>query len=110
MIKLVREEFVPLWVDIRKQSWPDIPAIKNADWELMVDDEREVNQPFFYWFYARTYVLTPDGEGLYNLQAGLTRRYQPEADLYKQMLLESLDKHRSGRFTRDAPAWTFWRL
>jgi len=99
-----------VWINIREQAWPEIPAIENADWELLLDDDRDVNHPFFYWFYARTYILTPDGQGVYNLDSGLTRRYQPEADLYLTMLEHSLSKHNASDARDNAPFWAYWRL
>ena len=107
---MIRQEFIPVWIDIRSQAWPEVPAITGAEWQLMLDDERQTQSPFFKWFYARTYILSPDGLGLYNLQAGLTRRYQPEPDLYKKMLKDALLKHQGREETRNAAFWRFWRL
>lgn len=109
MIKLINQGFVPVWIDIREHAWPEIPAIAGNDWELLLDEEREVNSPLYANFFVRSYVISADGETLFNLEEGRVRRYTPEPDLYLEMLTHALERFDSQEDRSRASVWHLLR-
>ncbi|MFA0758711.1 MAG: hypothetical protein KEFWMYNX_002015 [Candidatus Fervidibacter sp.] len=62
VIALVRQHFVPVWVNVTEQPVPDLPALASVrrEWEQMQHDP--VTLWFFRTFQQRTFVLSPDGK------------------------------------------------
>ena len=100
---------IPVWIDVREQPWPAVPALAPIEWELLLDDERMVRSALYSNFYVRTYALTEDGERLLNLEEGRARRYTDEPDLYFEMLTNALARDHSGEGRRPA-GWRFLLL
>jgi hypothetical protein len=69
VIALINDRFVPVWVNIRKDSLPPTPVIGRVLLRTQVDPERKVSDLFSQGFFLRSLVLTPDGETLLNPQA-----------------------------------------
>lgn len=64
VIALVRQHFVPVWVNVTEQPVPDLPALASVrqEWERMQHDP--VTLWLFRTFQQRTFVLSPDGKTL----------------------------------------------
>lgn len=90
VIDLVNEHLVPVWVNIREEEWPRAAAIEDNDWELWVGAGRRVLNPYAYFYFVRSCVLTPDGDVLLNDDAGRFGQVGHEATSYKEMLERSL--------------------
>jgi hypothetical protein len=101
---------VPVWIDIREQPWPEVPAVAGNDWELLLDDERRVHSPLYANFFVRSYIISADGKTLYNLEEGRVRRYTPEPDLYLEMLNNALTRFDSDQGRQKPSPWRLLRL
>jgi len=62
VIALVRQHFVPVWVNVTEQPVPDLPALASVrrEWERIQHDP--VTLWLFRTFQQRTFVLSPDGK------------------------------------------------
>ena len=102
MIHLVNERFVPVWIDIREEPIPDLPAIDRAVEGIELDGRRRVPDGFSKGFFLRSVVLSPDGRELLNPQdkpslghlfsQGYFPYAQVKADDYLSMLESVLSK------------------
>ena len=94
VVALIEEELIPIWIDTREHPWPEIKGIAADEWGLLLDDERKIGNPFYANFFVRSYIISPDEKTVLNLGHGLTRRYTPEPELYREMIEESVERHR----------------
>jgi hypothetical protein len=106
----VNENFVPLWVDVRKQPVPPIPDLDKVLINARMDEKRMIVDPFSEGFFVRTVVLSPDAKVLLNPQAStlggaaariLTQQTVPYAQVtindFWLMLRGALARHRGER-------------
>ncbi len=100
VVELVRERFVPVWIDIRTTPIPDVPALhgslvlKRSE----VDAEGRVSNAWSKGFFVRSIVLAPDGRTLLNSESaywggGNFPFAQTKADDYLPMLSAALARH-----------------
>ena len=109
VISLVNEQFVPVWIDVRKQALPPLPF----DGEFLVrtelDEDRHVDDLFSQGFFLRSLVVSPDGKRLLNPQGSTVDRSvqsfrkqgyfsyaQVKAGDYLKMLGGALERWKSG--------------
>jgi len=69
IIHLVNTEFVPVWVNVREDSLPDVPILKEVLLHAELDEDRHIHDLFSKGFFLRSLVLSPDGQTLLNPQA-----------------------------------------
>lgn len=93
----MNEHFVPVWIDIREDSFPRAPALERygCEWDLCLSPGRTILNPYYRCYLVRSYVLSPDLERLLNEQAGVIGMAMTEiGDEYVAMLRASLECHR----------------
>jgi hypothetical protein len=73
VIALVNERFVPVWINVRENSFPDVPAMDGAVEESHLGADRRLTGGFSYHFHARTYAVSPDGRRLLAMAKGTTQ-------------------------------------
>jgi hypothetical protein len=94
---MVNEKFVPVWIDIREEAFPDAPALSRygSEWDLCLSPDRTILNPYYRCYLVRSYVLSPDLETLLNEEAGVLGMAMTEiGDDYVAMLRASLEAHR----------------
>jgi hypothetical protein len=90
----VNENFVPVWIDIREEGFPEAPALKRygSEWDLCLSPDRTILNPYYRCYLVRSYVLSPDLERLLNEEAGVLGMAMTEiGDEYVAMLRSALD-------------------
>ena len=107
MIDTVNERFVPVWINTREESIPDLRAMDQAIDGIELDERRRVSGGFSQKFFLRSVALSPDGGTLLNPQhkpslghlfsQGYFPYAQVQADDYLAMLELSLRKAESWR-------------
>jgi hypothetical protein len=65
---LVREAFVPLWIDVRTQAIPPLPESEAWLIEGRIDERGRIVDAFSKGYFLRTIVVSPDGARLLNRQ------------------------------------------
>ncbi len=73
VIALVNERFVPVWINVRENPFPDVPAMDGAVAEFKLGPDRRLKESFSYYFHARTYAVSPDGRRLLAMARGTTQ-------------------------------------
>jgi len=106
VVALIVDELIPIWLDTREHPWPEIAGIAADEWGLLLDDERMIGNPFYANFFVRSYIITPDEKTVLNLGHGLTRRYTPEPELYRDMIVDSVKRHQEMDWGRQQ----WWRF
>jgi hypothetical protein len=95
VIDFVNENFVPVWVNIRCEPFPDAPALTSYyTWDLLLDRERRVTSAYYLGYFLRTYVLDADGRTLYDDEDGVLGRISMRPGPYMDMLRASLERFR----------------
>lgn len=87
MIAEMNRSFVPLWVNVKKTRLPDLPAFR-----AMPEDHRRcvtgtadaIARGFNRAFYARSWVISPDGARLLNPRPRWN--HEPTPEEYLEML------------------------
>ena len=69
MIDLVNDQFVPVWLNIRKEEIPNVAVLDQVMLNGRLDSTRRVHDLASRGFFLRSVVLTPDGSELLNPQA-----------------------------------------
>jgi hypothetical protein len=104
----VNDEFVPVWINIRRTPVPDLACMEGILGKVEVDGDGVVQGAFHQGFFVRSVVLADDGETLLNPQdisrASLgdlfTVGYFPYAQVkakdYLPMLRGALERARAG--------------
>jgi hypothetical protein len=113
VIDAINRDVVPVWVDVRHEAIPDVPALQNVLFVGKLDEHRRVKDGFNGGFYLRSMVLTPDGARVLNPQPDTywgsignywaTGHYsyaQTDPDDYLSMLGTALDHY---RFCKEHP-------
>lgn len=70
MIQAINAGFIPVWVDIRRQAYPDLPALREIASTLQLDERGRVGNLISYHFHVRSYLVSPDLQTLYNPEQG----------------------------------------
>lgn len=91
--KVVNDNMVALWVNIREDEVPRVDAIKSLERTLMLGVDRKSTSPPALGFFIRSYIVTPDGQTLLNEDDGMVRRTIPEWQPYLKMLRDSLERY-----------------
>jgi len=73
VIALVNERFLPVWINVRENPFPDVPAMDGAVEEFHLGPDRRLTGGFSYHFHARTYAVSPDGRRLLAMARGTTQ-------------------------------------
>jgi hypothetical protein len=73
VIALVNKRFVPVWINVRENPFPDVPAMDGAVEEFHLRTDRRLTGGFSYRFHARTYAVSPDGRRLLAMAKGTTQ-------------------------------------
>lgn len=98
MIERVNGRFVPVWINIREEPIPDLPAIGPALEGIPLDARRRVPDGFSKGFFLRSLVLSPDGRELLNPQETpslghlFTQGYFSYAQVKADDFLDMLDR------------------
>jgi len=61
VIARVNEFFVPVWINVRDNPFPNMPGMEGAAAEFDLGADRRLKGGFSYHFHARTYAVSPDG-------------------------------------------------
>jgi hypothetical protein len=69
VIDLVNDQFVPVWLNIRKEAVPTVAVLDQVMLKAQLDSSRHVSDLASRGFFLRSVVLTPDGTELLNPQA-----------------------------------------
>ncbi|MHC4830431.1 MAG: hypothetical protein ACYTFT_08760, partial [Planctomycetota bacterium] len=69
-MRYVNEHVVPVWINVREDKLPEIPALSGDAWELTFAGEDETTNPYSYFYYARSVVVTPGLTTLLNDDLG----------------------------------------
>ena len=100
MIQLVNARFIPVWVNVRADAYPLVPALSDRDWTMWVAPGGVVLNPFYLSFLVRSYVLSPDCRTLLNDQGDMLSTMMESTTLgsndYVPMLEDALRKPRNG--------------
>lgn len=94
VIDFVNAEMVPVWINIRKQPFPYVPSTAWTEWGLLLTGDRKVSHPYFYYYYIRSFVLSPDRNTLLNDEDGLLNQVWGSGPEYLEMLRASLKRWR----------------
>ena len=70
VIQRINERTVPVWVDVRRSDYPDLPALTASRADLNIDDDGRLAGFPSYWFHVRSFLITSDGERLLNPEEG----------------------------------------
>ena len=110
MQALLRERFVPLWINVRKQALPPLPEVEEFLIEGRLDERRRIVDAFSKGYFVRSVVISPDGQRLLNRQQrtvggslgrlltqGEFAYAQVDAGDYLVMLRRALEGSLSGR-------------
>ena len=73
VIALVNERFLPVWINVRENPFPDVPALAGAAEEFHLGPDRRLKESFSFYFHARTYAVSPDGARLLAMARGTTQ-------------------------------------
>ena len=89
-----------MWLNVRQHSWPHVPALVDQDWELFLTGDREVTSLLFYFYYVRSFVLSPDLKRHLNAEDGRWAQIQPDPDSYLELggYLNARDYNTSSNF------------
>ena len=90
MIRLINQRFVPVWIDTRTHPYPHAPAFDQPARSLGLGDDRRINDTVPYYFHARTFVVSPDGQRLLNPEVALDSLTVVRAAPYRAMLVCAL--------------------
>jgi hypothetical protein len=71
VIDYVNAHLIPVWVNVREDRYPRVPALADRDWVLFTTDDGTVLNLYYRAFLSRTYVLSPDLYTLLNDDDGL---------------------------------------
>jgi hypothetical protein len=104
VIERVNERTVPVWVDVRRSAYPDLPALKTAREDLNIDSDGRLSGFPSYWFHVRSFLITPDGERLLNPEEGSREFPSTKPERFLEMLDVALNRatRRSAAPKRDA--------
>ncbi len=86
VIGYINEHFVPVWINIRKDPWPQVPATRKYEWQLLLSPTRESLSLGARGFFIRSYIISPDEQRLLNDEDGMVRRTLADWQLYLDML------------------------
>ena len=73
VIALVNERFLPVWINVRENPFPDVPALAGAAEEFHLGSDRRLKESFSFYFHVRTYAVSPDGARLLAMARGTTQ-------------------------------------
>lgn len=90
MIAEVNERTVPVWVDVRREDYPDLPALSAARSDLRIDEEGRLRGFPSYYFHVRSFVVSPDGERLLNPEEGAREFPSTDPQAFLAMLRAAL--------------------
>lgn len=90
--ELVREHFVPVWINVRTTPVPDVPALEPKAIKVKLDKDRYVATFLRRGFLVRSIVITPDGQRMLNGETVGDGLPIVEPDEYIAMLRRSLDR------------------
>lgn len=98
----MNRSFVPVWVNVRADEYPMLPALADRDWVMWVAPGGVVLNPFYLSFLVRSYVLSPDCRTLLNgdedMIGGMMDHATLSTSAYVPMLEEALRRwERQGR-------------
>jgi hypothetical protein len=107
VIEMLNRDVVPVWIDVRHEAIPDVPALANVLFVGHLDENRRITDGFNGGFYLRSMLMTPDGAKLLNRQPDhywgsignyyATGHYsyaQTDPNDYLSMLMKSLGDYR----------------
>jgi hypothetical protein len=104
VIAYVNDHLVPVWVNVREDRYPRVPALASEDWVLFTTDGGQVLNPYYYGFLARSYVLAPDLYTLLNEEDGVLGRATLWGGDYLHMLERAVGRFDAKKETaRAAP-------
>ena len=73
---------MPVWVNVREDRYPRVPALADRDWIMFSTDGGTVLNLYYRSFLSRAYVLSPDlytllneDDGMFH-QSGLTGEFE----------------------------------
>jgi hypothetical protein len=95
VIDLVNDRFVPVWVNIREEKVPAADALRDYEWDLVMNDKREIGNWWYYLFFVRSYIISPDLKTLLNDEEGLWGHITMRASPYLEMLNASLGRQKA---------------
>ncbi len=95
MIRAINADFVPVWVDIRRQPYPDMPALRTIAETLALDAEGYVGDLVSYHFHVRSYLVSPDLQTLYNPEQGEAGLPEVGSRAYLAMLQDARERARA---------------
>jgi hypothetical protein len=95
VIGLVNQELIPVWINVRTDPWPRLPALRPYEWQLALGPDRRALSVPMRGFFVRSYVVSPDGLVLLNDEEGATRRILADWQLYLDMLQRALARRTS---------------
>lgn len=102
VIGYINAHFVPVWINIRKQPWPQVPATRKHEWLLLLSPTREALSPASRGFFIRSYIISSDEQRLLNDDDGMVRRTLADWQLYLSMLQGAV--MRANAPTAEAPS------
>jgi hypothetical protein len=107
VIDLINAEFVPVWINVRRQPVPRWAFVGQVLLNGRLDAAHRIKDPFSEGFFLRSVVITPDGQTLLNPQPptvlGASMQFfvrgdvsyaQIDAGDYLVMLRKALDHYR----------------
>ncbi len=69
VIKMINEQFVPVWVNIRTTPIPPFPFVQQVLVTATIDKNNKVVDWFSRSFFLRSVIVAPDGQTLLNPSA-----------------------------------------
>ena len=82
VIAEVNRSFVPVWVNVKEQHLPrNLPAIEQIpedDRRCVIGDQDFVSRGLNRAFYAKSWIITPDGQRLLNPERRFGHEDTPE--------------------------------
>ena len=94
MIEYVNRNLVPVWVNVRADKYPNVPALADRDWIMMPTADGQVCNPYYLAYLARAYVLSPDGRTLLNEEDGMFAHGGVDGEPFVDMLRRAMEWHK----------------
>ncbi len=89
VIAFINEHLIPVWVDVRADVYPRVPALHDRDGWMFATPGGQVTNLFYLGFLVRSYVLTPDGRTLLNDAEGMLGHAEMGSGGYLRMLRDA---------------------
>lgn len=93
VISFVNDKLVPVWIDVRADAYPLIPALHDRDGVMFTTPGGQVLNLYYLSFLARSYVLSPDLRTLLNEADGMLGHADMAGGSYVGMLQRAVARY-----------------